>query len=415
MKYVKIAGYEAEKKEVKRVLLLFSGGLDTSIAIKWLKENYNAEVITFTANIGQPTEDIEGIKEKALMLGAKKAYVMDLREEFVNNYIAPAIKANGLYQSKYPLSTALSRYVIVEHAVKLADKIGADSCAHGSTGKGNSQVRFDLAITILNPRLKVVAPIREWGITRDKELKYAKKHHIPVPVSSQSIYSIDENLWGRGIASGPLEDPEIEPSQEILKWITPPEKAPNTPEYITLEFEEGLPVSLNSKKMSLTKIIMKLNIIAGKHGVGIIDHVEDRVIGLKSHDYYECPAALTIIEAHKDLEKFTSTIHQNNFKDIIDSKWTQLAYSGLWYDPLCDALRAFIDKANERVTGWVRIKLYKGMIYIVGRGSPYALYNKKMTTYMTGEAFNRQASTGFIELFGLQTKLAYNQNIHLKK
>ena len=414
MKYVKIAGYEAKVDEVKKVVLLFSGGLDTSIAIKWIKDNYQAEVIALTIDIGQPTEDLSGVKQKALRLGASQAYIQDLRKEFADSYIAKAIKANGLYQAKYPLSTALSRYIMVDHAVTLANQLGADACAHGSTGKGNSQLRFDLAITTLNPKLKVIAPIREWGVTRDKELAYAKKNKIDVPVSSQSIYSVDENLWGRGIASGALEDPAVEVEYDALKWVTPPEKAPNKPEYITLDFEKGIPVALNKQTLPLYQLIEKLNFISGKHGVGLIDHVEDRVIGLKSRDFYECPAAVTIIEAHKDLEKLTSTIHTNNFKEILDSKWAQLAYSGLWYDPLFDALNAFMDKVNDRVTGWVKLKLYKGTASVVGRSSPYSLYDQKMTTYLTGETFNRQASTGFIELFGLQTKIAYNQQQYLK-
>lgn len=413
MQYIKIANYEAKIGEVKKVVLLFSGGLDTSIAIKWIRDNYKAEVITFTVDIGQPTEDLSGIKAKALRLGAKEAFVQDLKKEFADKYIAMAIKANGLYQGKYPLSTALSRYIMVDHAVKLAKKIGADACAHGSTGKGNSQVRFDLAITTLNPLLKVIAPIREWGITRDKELKYAEENNIDVPVSSKSIYSIDENLWGRGIASGVLEDPARKMQDKVLKWVTPPEKALNRPEYVILDFERGIPIALNKKKLQLYQLIEELNIIAGKHGVGLIDHVEDRVIGLKSRDFYECPAAVTIIEAHKDLEKLTSTIHTNNFKEFIDSRWAQLAYSGLWYDPLFEALNSFIDSVNKRVNGWVKLKLYKGSVRVVGRASPYSLYDQKMTTYLTGETFNRQASTGFIELFGLQTKIAYNQQRYL--
>lgn len=405
--YTKVASYEAEIGKVKKVILLYSGGLDTSIGLKWIKDTYKAQVITLTVDIGQPTEDLKSIKKKALKFGAKKAFLIDLKKEFAENFVAKSILANGLYQGKYPLSTALSRYLMVEKAVEIASKEKADTVAHGSTGKGNSQLRFDLSIVALNPSLKVLAPIREWGITRDKEIEYAKKHKIPIPVTSQSVYSIDENLWGRGIASGILEDPSQEGSlSEFLKIVTLPEKAPNKPEYITIHFKAGLPVSLNKKKMRLDKLIIKLNQIAGRHGVGLIDHVEDRVIGLKSRDFYECPAAVTLIEAHKDLEKFTSTIRENSFKEIIDSKWAELAYSGLWYDPLMEELDAFIKTASKKVTGWVKLKLFKGLVRVVGRGSQYGLYDRKMTTYMTGETFNRQAAAGFIELFGLQTRIA---------
>lgn len=413
--YPKIASYEGVIGKVKKVVLLYSGGLDTSIALKWIQDTYKAEIITFTADIGQPGEELKSIKEKAKKFGAKKVYIVDLKQEFAESYISKAILANGLYQGKYPLSTALSRYLMVAHAVKIAQKEKADACAHGSTGKGNSQLRFDLAITTLDPKLKVIAPIREWGITRDKEIEYAQKHKIPIPVSSKSVYSIDENLWGRGIASGILEDPAKEPPIEILKFVKNPEQAPNKPLYITIGFDQGIPVALNGKTMKLYKLIEELNTIAGKQGVGLIDHVEDRVIGLKSRDFYECPAAVTIIEAHKDLEKFTSTMHENNFKYIVDDKWSQMAYSGLWYDPLMDALNAYIKTANIKVTGWVKLKLYKGSLRVVGRYSPFALYDRKLTTYMTGQTFNHLGAAGFIELFGLQTRMAYYLSSKLKR
>jgi argininosuccinate synthase len=368
---------------------------------------YKAEVITCTVDIGQPKEDLRFIKEKALKLGAKKAYVLDLKKEFARDFIAKEIRANGLYQHAYPLSTALSRYIMVEHAVAVAAREHADAIAHGSTGKGNSQLRFDISITTLNPTLKVIAPIREWGITRDKEIAYAKLYHIPVPVSSESVYSTDENIWGRGIASGVLEDPSKEPPDDILGWVTSPEKSPNKPEYCTLSFQHGIPVALNGEKMELDDLIVKLNVLAGKHGVGLVDHVEDRIIGLKSRDFYECPAAVTILLAHRDLEKYTCTQHENNFKNSIDAQWAYVTYAGLWYDPLMDALNAFIDTVNKKVTGTVRLKLYKGSVRVVGRDSPYALYSKKMTTYMTGQTFNHGSSAGFIELFGLQTRMSY--------
>ena len=404
--YVRVASYEGQPGKVKKVVLLYSGGLDTSISLKWIQDTYKAEVVTLTVDLGQPTEDISLIKKKALKLGAKAAYVLDLKREFANGYISKAIKANGLYEGKYPLSSAISRYVTVKAGVDIARKIKADAIAHGCTGKGNSQVRFDLAITTLDPKLKVIAPIREWGISRDAGYKYAKENNIPVVINKKSLYSVDENLWGRGIASGILEDPSKEPPQDTLGWVTRPEDAPNKPEYVTLTFKNGVPTELNGKKMELYKLIMKLNSVAGKHGVGLIDHVEDRIVGLKSRDYYECPGAVTILEAHKDLEKYVCTIHENLFKEIIDSKWAQMAYFGLWFDPLMDALNAFVDVVNEKVTGIVRLKLYKGVVIVVGRESKYALYDMKLNTYFTGQTFNRQASTGFIELFGLESKMA---------
>ena len=364
-------------------------------------------------SIFRSEKELKSIKKKALKFGAKKAYVLDLKKEFANEYISKAIKANGLYQDTYPLSSALSRYLMAAHAIKIAQTEKAEACAHGSTGKGNSQLRFDLSIISLAPNLKIIAPVREWGMTRDKEIEYAEKNYIPIPVSSKLIYSVDENLWGRGIASGSLEDPSIAAPEEILEWVTLPEKSPDEPAYITLQFYEGIPVAMNGEKMSLEQLILKLNKIAGKNGVGLIDSVEDRIIGLKSRDFYECPAAVTIIEAHKDLEKITSTQHENNFKQIVDDKWAYLTYAGLWYDPLMEALNAFIDTVNKKVTGWVKLKLYKGSLRVVGRFSPYALYDKKMTTYMTGQTFNHGSSAGFIELFGFQTRLA--QEIRRRK
>lgn len=403
--YQKITSYEAKIGEVKKVMLLYSGGLDSSIALKWIQDTYKAEVITLTADVGQ-SDNLNLIRKKALECGAKRAYVLDLKNEFAEKYVSRAIKANALYQGKYPLSTAISRYVMIKHAVSMARKEGAEACAHGSTGKGNSQIRFDVGFTTLDPEMKVIAPIREWGITRDKELEYARKHNISVPPTSKSLYSFDENLWGRGIASGILEDPSQEPPASVCKWVNTTRSAVRKPIYVRLRFESGVPTHMDGVKIPLCKLITKLNVIAGKCGVGLIDYVEDRIIGLKSRDLYECPAALTILEAHKDLEKFVSTSLTNNYKNTIDEKWSWLAYAGLWYDPLMDALNAFIDEANRFVTGEVRLRLYAGSMRVVGRSSPFALYDQKMTTYMTGQTFNHQGSAGFIELFALQTKIA---------
>jgi len=402
----KTAIYEAKPGEVKKVVLLYSGGLDTSVMLKWIQDVYKVKLITLTADLGQPC-DLEAIKEKALKFGALKAYVVDLKKEFADEYVAKAIKANALYEGKYPLSTSIARYLIAKKAVEIAGEEGADACAHGCTGKGNDQVRFDVTFTTLNPKLKVIAPVREWGMTRDKEMEYAKKHGIPVPNTLKSPYSVDENLWGRSSECGVIEQPDKEVPKEVLQLVTPPEEAPDKPEYVILGFEKGIPVALNGQKMELYKLIMALNKIGGKHGIGIIDHMEDRVVGLKSREYYECPGAVIILDAHKDLEKYVSTIHENLFKEMVDSKWTQMAYSGLWFDPLMDALNAFIDTVNQKVTGEVTVKLYKGSANVVARDSKNAIYDLKLASYNTGQTFNQTASPGFIELWGLQTKIAY--------
>jgi argininosuccinate synthase len=403
----KTATYEAKPGEVKKVVLLYSGGLDTSIILRWIQDVYQVEVITLTADLGQPCKDLNAIKQKALKCGATKAYVADLKKEFANQYVAKAIKANALYEGKYPISSSIARYLIAKKAVEIAKKEGADACAHGCSGKGNDQVRFDISFITLEPKMKVIVPVREWDMTRGKQMEYAKKHGISVPTTKESPYSVDENLWGRSSECGVIEEPDKEVPKDVLQLCVSPEKAPNKPEYVTLKFKKGLPVALNGKKMELYKLITILNKIGGKHGVGIIDHMEDRVVGLKSREYYECPAAVTIIEAHKDLEKYVSTVHENLFKEMIDSKWAQMAYAGLWFDPLMEALNAFIDTVNQKVAGQATLKLYKGSAKVVARDSKNALYDLKLATYDAGQTFNQAASSGFIELFGLQTKIAH--------
>jgi len=405
----RVTSYEGKEGEVKKAVLLYSGGLDSSIVLKLLLNNYGAEVVTLTADIGQPSENFEAIRERALKLGATEAYVVDLKKEYADEYLSRAIKTNSLYEGKYPLVSALSRYPMCRKAVEIAASVGADACAHGCTGKGNSQIRYDLGITTLNPKLKIVAPIRDYQLTREQELRYANQWGIPTEVTTDKIFSVDENLWGRGIASGILEDPNAEPPMSILRLVVPPERAPNEAEYIELRFEKGRPVALNGQEFDLHKLIRQVSTIAGRNGVGLIDHVEDRAIGLKSRDLYECPAAVTLIEAHRDLEKFTSTFQENTFKEIVDSKWTQLAYLGLWYDPIMEALNAFIDTINLRVSGEVRLKLYKGSLRVVGRKSDYGLYDKNKTTYLDtdNKTFNQASSAGFIEHFGSQMQAAY--------
>jgi argininosuccinate synthase len=385
-------------------VLAYSGGLDTSVMIKWLQEKYNAEVITVTVNVGQP-ENLAEAEEKANKLGVLKHYSIDAKDEFAKDYVFPAITANALYEGKYPISTTLSRPLIVKKMVEIAEKEGATALAHGCTGKGNDQVRFDIAIGALAPDLKIIAPVREWSMTRAEEIEYAKKHGIPVSTAAKK-YSIDQSIWGRSIECGILEDASQEPPEDAYEWTTSPEKAPNTPEYVTITFEAGAPVALNGEALAPLALIENLNKTAGKHGVGRIDHIEDRMVGIKSREIYECPAATVLIEAHKDLEKMVLTRHEVLFKQQIDAQWTFLAYAGLWLDPLKEDLDAFINKSQENVTGEVRVKLYKGTAQIVGRSSPMSLYDQTLVNYNIKTGFNQAYSKGFIELWGLQTRMS---------
>ncbi|MEM2155750.1 MAG: argininosuccinate synthase [Candidatus Jordarchaeales archaeon] len=402
----KIASFSASPGEVDLCVLLYSGGLDTSCMLKWIQEYYDADVISLTLNLGQ-SKDFREIEEKARRLGVKKHYTIDAREEFVRDFVFPAIKANALYQDAYPISTSLSRPLIAKWGVEIARREGADAIAHGCTGKGNDQVRFAVTISTLAPDLKIIAPVVEWNLSRDQAIEYAKKHGIPIPVNIDSPYSVDENLWGRSIECGPLEDPSLEPPEEVYAWTSPPEEAPLSPEYLEIEFSEGVPVALNGEEMDGVSLISKLNQIGGTHGVGRIDHMEDRIVGLKSREVYEAPAATILLKAHKDLEKMVCTRHENFFKKLIDEQWTFLVYSGLWVDPLRADLEAFINKVNEKVNGVVKVKLFKGNAQVVGRTSPYALYDKTLATYGKESTFNQYASLGFIELWGLQSKMAF--------
>jgi argininosuccinate synthase len=385
-------------------VLAYSGGLDTSVMIKWLQEKYNAEVITVTVNVGQP-ENLAEAEEKANNLGVLKHYSIDAKDEFAKDYVFPAIKANALYEGKYPISTTLSRPLIVKKMVEIAEKQGATALAHGCTGKGNDQVRFDIAIGALAPGLKIIAPVREWSMTRTEEIEYAKANGISVSIAAKK-YSIDQSIWGRSIECGILEDASQEPPEDAYEWTTSPEKAPDTPEYVTIKFVAGVPIVLNRKALSPLALIEALNEKAGKHGVGRIDHIEDRMIGIKSREIYECPAANVLIDAHKDLEKMVLTRHEVLFKQQIDAQWTFLAYAGLWLDPLKEDLDAFINKSQENVTGEVRVKLYKGKAQIVGRSSPMSLYDQNLVNYNIKTGFNQTYSKGFIELWGLQTRMS---------
>ncbi len=340
-----------------KVVLAYSGGLDTSICIKWLMEEYQAEIVSLTLEIGQEKSDLKQIEEKARELGAVKTYSIDAREEFVNEFINPSIRANGFYEKVYPLSTALARPLISRYLVEIAEKEKADAVAHGSTGKGNDQVRFELAVRALNPELDIIAPAREWNLTRDGAINYARKHNIPVPVKKKSPYSIDVNLWGRSIESGPLEDLANEPRENAYSWTTSPEKAPDKPEYIELEFTKGVPSALNGGERKEVELIKELNRLGGKHGIGRIDTVEDRLVGIKSREVYECPAASVILKAHSELEKLTLSREENLFKEIIDSKWSQMVYFGQWHDPLKSDLEAFINESQHVVSGRIKMKL----------------------------------------------------------
>ncbi|MEM3716009.1 MAG: argininosuccinate synthase [Candidatus Bathyarchaeia archaeon] len=390
---------------VKRIVLAYSGGLDTSVLIKWLQLKYGAEVITVTLDVGQ-REDLRAIEDKAYRLGVLKHYSIDAKDEFARNYVFPAIKANALYEGKYPVSTALSRPLIASKLVEVAEKERADAVAHGCTGKGNDQVRIEVSVKALNPNLKVIAPVREWNMTRDAEIDFAREHGIPIPVDKGKPYSVDQNLWGRSIECGILEYPDKEPPEDAFEWTVPPEKAPNEPEYVNVEFEDGVPVALNGRSMEPVELIESLNSIAGRHGVGRIDHMEDRLVGIKSREVYECPAATVIIEAHKDLEKMVLTRHEVLFKQHIDAEWAYLVYAGLWMDPLREDLDAFINKTQERVKGEVKVKLFKGSALVVGRSSPYSLYDVHLATYNIDTTFDQSSSAGFIELWGLPTRVA---------
>jgi argininosuccinate synthase len=405
----KTASYEAVPGEVGRVLLLYSGGLDTSVMLKWIQDEYEAEVVALTVNLGQPGEDFDVVRGKALDLGALECYVVDAREEFAREYVLPAIKANALYGGGYPLFTALGRPLIAKIAVEKAREAGCDTVAHGCTGKGNDQVRIESTVVALDPGLKIIAPVRGWQMGREEEIEYARQNGIPVKGGSETVpYSIDDNIWGRSSEGGPIEDIEEPPHDDVFQLVTKPQDAPDEPEDVEVEFEKGTPVALNGERLGLVDLLERAGELGAKHGVGIVDHIEDRIVGLKVRDLYEVPAAEILLTAHKELEKLVGTIHQNNFKPALDHQWAFLVYAGLWYEPLLSDLNAYMEAVNEQVSGKITIRLYKGKATAVARSSPNALYDPALAGFgESGGLFSQQASPGFIELWSLQSRMAY--------
>ncbi|HEY5389175.1 MAG TPA: argininosuccinate synthase [Solirubrobacteraceae bacterium] len=403
------ASYQADPAEVHRVLLLYSGGLDTSVMLRWIQERYAADVVTLTVNLGQPGEDYSVIEGKARQIGAVDCHVVDAREEFAREYIAPAIRANALYGGGYPLFTALGRPLIAKLAVEYARRSGCDTIAHGCTGKGNDQVRIDGTVATLAPELKVIAPVREWAMGREEEIAYAREHGIPIKGGSEVVpYSIDDNLWGRSSEGRWIEDLDHAPDEDVFQLVTPPRLAPDEPQRIELEFERGVPVALDGEGLALAELIERVGEIGGRHGVGIVDHIEDRIVGLKVRDIYEAPAAAIILAAHQELEKLVCTIHQNQFKAGLDRQWAYLVYAGLWWEPLRSDLDAYMDAVNEQVSGTIGLELYKGVARVVTRSSPNAVYDQSLASFAeSGGLFSQTASPGFIELWTLQSRMAW--------
>ncbi|OIP71196.1 MAG: argininosuccinate synthase [Oscillatoriales cyanobacterium CG2_30_40_61] len=389
----------------EKVVLAYSGGVDTSVCIPYLKNEFGVkEVITLAVDLGQGDE-LGPVQKKALDSGAVESLVINVQDRFVKEYAFPAIQANALYENRYPLATALARPLIAKTLVEVAEKYGADAIAHGCTGKGNDQVRFDVSIGALNPKLKILAPAREWGMSREETIAYGEKFGIASPVKKSSPYSLDRNLLGIAIEAGPLEDPWTEPLEEVYAITKPISETPNEPEYIEIGFENGVPVSLNGETMDGVQLIGKLNEIAGNHGVGRLDMIENRLVGIKSREIYESPAMIVLINAHRDLESLTLTADVTRYKRGIEETYSQLVYNGLWYSPLKAALDAFIQQTQERVSGVVRIKLFKGNATIVGRKSANSLYSLDLATYGSEDVFDHKAAEGFIYVWGLPTRV----------
>jgi argininosuccinate synthase len=389
----------------KKVVLAYSGGLDTSIIIPWLKENYGYEVIAVTADVGQG-EELEPLYDKAIKTGASKIYIEDLKEEFVTDFIFPTLKAGAVYEGKYLLGTSFARPLIAKKLVEIARKEGAEAISHGATGKGNDQVRFELTVKALAPDLKIIAPWREWNIrSREDAIDYAEARGIPIPVTKKKIYSMDRNLWHLSHEGGDLEDPWNEPLSEMLMIITPPEQAPDQPTYVEIEFEKGVPVAIDGVKKKPLELVTELNQVAAQNGIGIVDMVENRLVGMKSRGVYETPGGTVLYAAHRELEYLCLDRQTMHFKEILSSKYAELVYDGMWYSPLREAMDAFVEKTQEFVTGTVRMKLYKGNCTPAGTKSPYSLYNEQFVTFGADEVYNQKDAEGFINLFGLPLKV----------
>ncbi len=384
----------------EKVVLAYSGGLDTSVSVKWLQDKYDMDVITLTVDMGQKI-DLNAARDRALAVGAIKAVIADAKKMFTEHFVFPALQAGAIYEGEYPLATALGRPLIAKLLVDVAKEEGASAVAHGSTGKGNDQVRFDVSVNTLAPDLRIIAPVREWKMTRDQEIKYAREHNIAVPVTGESSYSTDENLWGRSIEAGVLEDPWVEPPKDVYEWTKDPREAPDAPIYIQVAFERGIPVSLDGEKKNGVDLISRLNGLAGEHGVGRIDHLENRLVGIKSREIYEAPAAVVLHRAHRALEDMTLSKDAARFKEFVSKEYSDLVYNGLWFSALHQDLRAFVVSNQRYVTGAVKLKLFKGNVQVVGRESPMSLYSRSLATYDTGDIYDHDAAVGFIKVHGL--------------
>ena len=387
-----------------KLILAYSGGLDTSVGIRWLKDQ-GWDVVALTIDLGEK-KDLDAIQARALKIGASAAYVVDGRVPFLKHFVWPSLQTGAVYEKEYPLATALGRPLIAAQMVQIARQENAQGIAHGCTGKGNDQVRFDVSTAALAPDLRVVAPVREWGMNRDDEIEYAKQHGIPVPASLESPYSTDENLWGRSIEAGVLEDPWQEPPAEVFEWTRDPRDCPEEPTYLEISFKQGLPVALDGRGMDALELVTTLNRVGGENGVGRIDHLENRLIGIKSREIYEAPAAVVLLQAHQALEDITLPKDVARFKDIVAQQWAQMVYDGLWFSPLRDALYAFVAETQRHVEGDVRLKLYRGSAQVVGRKAPAALYQLSLATYGKGDTFDQGAAAGFIKLWGQGVRTA---------
>ena len=387
----------------EKVVLAYSGGLDTSVLVKWLQEKYGYDVIAVNIDVGNE-KDFTAVRQKALDIGAIESVVIDAKDLFIKYFVFPALQANAIYQGQYPLATALTRPLMAKLLVDKAVESGATTIVHGCTGKGNDQVRFEVSITALAPDMKIFAPAREWNMTREQTIAYAKQHDIPVPITVSSPYSIDACLWGKAIECGVLEDPWTEPPDDAFTMTVSPEKAPDKPQYIEIGFEKGIPVSIDGEELGGVALVTRMNEIAGKHGIGRIDHIEDRVVGIKSREIYEAPAAVVLIQAHQALESMTMSKAQLDFKQIVAQQYADLIYGGLWFSQLNRDLSAYVMSSQRYVTGEVRLKLYKGHSTVVGRKAPKALYNLSLATYDEGDSFDQSTAAGFIHLWGLPLK-----------